>query len=408
MIRKLKIEKNIYKNMYYIFYILIMFCGTTFLKNYDSQILILLMFDTFLMAHMSNRKCAYINKKRITIIPFLMILVFVFYLVFQFHIAYAPSIVKTYILRYFAMSFLFIYIPHEDVLYNSVKLSKYYSFIVAISIIVISIFSGTKSGGLVGSYQTGGMMMSIGCILFLMDYFNENNKFDIWGLLLCVFGLMISGKRMFTIIVGIAFIVLYFLSNKKKVRGRVILIVIVSLTLITIASNFIPSVNEIINRFTNNAGDIRVITSGRNELWEKAIIAYKENKIFGIGFASFERYFNDNYRISGIGSYLTHNIYIGLLAETGLIGTVIYVGFMSYCLIRTFIIWKKHKLLTNHKENYILTYSILIQLWFIIYGITGNCIYDLNETFIYFIGISIMLSIEIRSLSNKDSQIRRL
>lgn len=397
MIGKIRLEKNLFKNLYYVLYILLMFSGSTVLKNFDSQILVLLIIDTFLMVHMNSpKRCALVNKKRIALIPFWFVLLFVLYLIFQYQMAYAPYIVRTYLIRYFVLSFLFIYVPYEDVLYNSIKLSKYYSFIVAISILIVFASLGIKSGGLVGNYQTGGMMMSIGCILFLIDYFNDNNKFDIIGLLMCVLGLMISGKRMFTIIVGIAFVVLYFISNKKNNTGKLIFIVISAITSVSLASIFVPSINEVFNRFLGNSGDVRIITSGRNVLWEKALIAFRENKAFGIGFACFERYFNDNYLISGIGSYLTHNIYIGLLAETGLIGTAIYVGFMSYCLIRTFII--RHRLAgkINPKVSYILIYSILIQLWFIIYGITGNGIYDLNETFMYFFGISIMISIDLR------------
>ena len=46
------------------------------------------------------------------------------------------------------------------------------------------------------------------------------------------------------------------------------------------------------------------------------------------------------------------------------------------------------------KIKYLCRYSILMQLWFIIYGFTGNGIYDANESFFYFSSIAIMLTLE--------------
>lgn len=40
-------------------------------------------------------------------------------------------------------------------------------------------------------------------------------------------------------------------------------------------------------------------------------------------------------------------------------------------------------------------YSIVVQLWFIIYGFSGNGIYDTNVTFLYITAVSIMISTKI-------------
>ena len=130
-------------------------------------------------------------------------------------------------------------------------------------------------------------------------------------------------------------------------------------------------------------------------LWEKALIAFKDNRLFGIGFGAFQTYFSDNYHISGISAYLTHNIYIGLLAETGIVGTVIYLSFMISCLVATV---KLRKSVLEQKDpllRHVYLYALLLQFWFVIYGFSGNGIYDANETFFYFSEIAMMLSLKI-------------
>ena len=55
---------------------------------------------------------------------------------------------------------------------------------------------------------------------------------------------------------------------------------------------------------------------------------------------------------------------------------------------------EKIKQMEEDKIKYLCRYSILMQLWFIIYGFTGNGIYDANESFFYFSSIAIMLTLE--------------
>lgn len=389
-------KSGLLAQIYIICYLLIMFSGSTIIKNQVSNLLVLL--DACLIIMAVDRRFGYFsfyNKKNR--IPFLIIFLFVIFLVWQMvFIAYVPSIVWTYIKRYCFFAILLVFLPQIDLAVCAVKWSKYYAFIVACSIIMYTMISGQKSGGLVGDYQAAGMMMSISCILFMIDYFNDiKEKRNLFGILISVSALFMSGKRMFALIAVFAFLLIYCLSEKKNKHVRFLGAIILLAVGILILYMAIPTVRELFMRVTSLSGNETTITSGRNVLWEKAMEIFGKNKIYGIGFGAFQTYFSEHYNIPGIQAFLTHNIYYGLLAETGIIGFTLFVFFMIYMLKISIKIGKDIKNICDYKMKYLWTYSVLMQIWFIAYGFTGNGIYDTNESFFYFSAVAIMLSINV-------------
>lgn len=138
------------------------------------------------------------------------------------------------------------------------------------------------------------------------------------------------------------------------------------------------------------------ITSNRIVLYEHAIQLFKEFPLLGIGW--------ENFRDTLIGNVTVHtkmqvhNIYLQLLAETGLVGATIILLPFIVTLIITLKISKR--LLLNAKNNFIdwkigVLFSLYIQIFFLLYGFTGNPLYDNFYLFIYFIGASIIFSYKI-------------
>lgn len=394
---------SLFTKLYIVIYLLIMFSGSTVIRDQVSNLIALLV--GILACMTFDRRfghSAIFNKK--DRLPFFIMMVFSCYLLWQMlYIAYVPTIAWTYVKRYMVFSMMLIFLPQIELALCAVKFSKYYAFIVACSIILSTIITGNKSGGLVGDYQAAGMMMSISCILFIMDYFNDTNeKKNLVGIVLSISGLFMSGKRMFALIVMFSFVLIYILSEKKNKRirfwGAIILLVIS----ISIIYTLIPSVRELFMRFSALSGSETTMTSGRNVLWEKATDIFNAHRLYGIGFGAFQTYFADHYNISGIQAFLTHNIYYGLLAETGLIGFCLYIFFMIYILLKSVKLWRKTRKIENSNIVYLCTYSILMQIWFIIYGYTGNGIYDANESFFYFSSIAMILSIDNNIIISKQ------
>lgn len=82
-----------------------------------------------------------------------------------------------------------------------------------------------------------------------------------------------------------------------------------------------------------------------------------------------------------------------MLCNIGIIGSVIFISFMLISLIKTIKLLKD----TYENENYknICMYSLMIQIWFLIYGYSGNGIFDINEMYFYVVAIAMSLSVAI-------------
>ena len=58
-------------------------------------------------------------------------------------------------------------------------------------------------------------------------------------------------------------------------------------------------------------------------------------------------------------------------------------------LLRTFSAVKESRFIDTPIENGWVRFSLFIQIYFLLYGITGNPLYDIEETIIYFFAIGI-------------------
>ena len=58
-------------------------------------------------------------------------------------------------------------------------------------------------------------------------------------------------------------------------------------------------------------------------------------------------------------------------------------------LLRTFSAVKESRFIGTPIENGWARFSLFIQIYFLLYGITGNPLYDIEETIIYFFAIGI-------------------
>lgn len=388
--------ENLLLGVYIIIYIAIMFCGNTFLLNYASQLMVVELLITIILI-IFRSKNGFVNKKNQ--ISFLLLICFVIFMIVQLSFAYDKQTTLVYIKRYITYAFLLLFITSSDIHYKIIRAIRIYSFIVALSILIEAMIYGSMVGGLLGNYQAAGMMMSVSASVFFMDFFLTSNKMDIVGIIMSVLALLTSGKRMFAILVVIGFIGAYYLAkkskkNKKDVKKKFWIIAMLSAIVIGIAIYRVPQFQAVIERFMDlSGGSEEEATSGRSILWDRALYIFRNHKIAGIGFANFAVYFENHFLNSGANAFLTHNIYYGLLAETGIIGFTIMVLFMLESLIYSIYLYVKATKSNGFKLKYIMIYSLIIQIWFIVYGYTGNGIYDTNEFFFYVMAIAAVHSV---------------
>jgi O-antigen ligase len=72
----------------------------------------------------------------------------------------------------------------------------------------------------------------------------------------------------------------------------------------------------------------------RYRIWEAGLKMFLDHPIAGVGIGQFSNYVH-NYSISGIPNYLnlsTHNLYIQILSETGIVGFLIFLTIIIYTI----------------------------------------------------------------------------
>lgn len=381
---------NLFKLIYIILFMIVYFAGSTFLIEYSMvNVCLLSLFAIFNLKFNFKYKLFEKNKSDLFLI-FIMILIDV-YLFFQLSISFRPETTLVYLERFIAYSFLIIYTPKIYFSFKLLNIIRIYSLVVAFSIIIIYVLTGEKTGGLLGSYQYAGLIMSIAFGLFLISYYNDKKRVDILGMLVALLALVISGKRTLIFISGIAFVLIFILSCNRKKYEKLMYLMLLFCIIGTISFFTVPAVKSTIERFKLLTVDST--GTGRTYYWDAAKIIYSQNKSVGIGMGCFRFYFDNNFhRYGNMEAADAHNIYLQMAAEVGYIGASIFIVLFSYSLIRTIKLLKCCK--NDVVESFICIYSIFIQIWFIIYGFTGNPLYQPDLMFIYITSISITIPIK--------------
>ena len=144
-------------------------------------------------------------------------------------------------------------------------------------------------------------------------------------------------------------------------------------------------------------------TSGRIFLYINAIELFKQKPIWGWGCGVFSNLY-------GTG---THNIYLQLLAENGLIGFLLFFSILVFNFANTLKAIKKSMLNNENQYGIYLIFSLYIQMFYLIYGFTGNPLNDGFILIIYLIASSIPYTLKVKrygsnaKFSNKQRKFER-
>ncbi len=230
------------------------------------------------------------------------------------------------------------------------------------------------------SYQTGTSATIIAvAIAALMGKIAHGQKEKLNKFLMAVIlyvGMILTAKRMLLLISIMIPVALYVFSsyvNRKKVSKRImtlILLFIIAIAFVMIALPYMSNIT-VVQRFLSSAlnGDF---TSGRSVLYQQAWELFLENPIIGIGWGNFSK----------IAGTSVHNVFLQLLAESGLIGLIVFamISIASFvCTVRAL----KFSYNENDTIKGVLLTSLLVQIVFLLDCITGNPLYELSLRTVY-------------------------
>lgn len=261
--------------------------------------------------------------------------------------------------------------------------------------------------GYIPGDTSGYMVNGIIILLFADKLVQKKYKYVQCGLFLI--GIMLCAKKshLLCLIVTIMLVWIITASGSKKLK-RIVLIALTVISICTLGYSLLPLFSGIpmMNRISVSLDQLisgRDFTSNRTNLYVLAINFYKENKLWGVGWKFFNQY---TYNRWGKANYV-NNVFLQLLAETGIVGFILFVTPMILCLRRTFVQLNivRKQYMDNDKLVQFLSLSLAMQLFFLLYSIFEIPFYD--YTFLLVYGIAIVISNSVQAELSENRGLRR-
>jgi O-antigen ligase len=165
-------------------------------------------------------------------------------------------------------------------------------------------------------YLTPGLLLSFWTVLSQQDQVNKKLSYIVLLLSLICLGLSLSRAG---ILANIFFMVLTILFIFKRIKFKHLLVV--SIIMSVVSGIFYQ---DIMVRLKLLEAEIGSIGMGRYNLLLFGLDLFEQYPFFGIGFNQFPEYFSVRF---GEIRY-SHNTYLSVLVELGILGLIAYIGFL--------------------------------------------------------------------------------
>lgn len=209
----------------------------------------------------------------------------------------------------------------------------------------------------------------------------------------------LTTKRAHLVFGFTALLLVYYVFSKKRMSSKMfkLLGIVAGVLVLFYTVPYTSLLSEYTSGFFDHIGTD--VTNGRMEYWLYALALCATNPLFGIGWLGFRYnsgallYTSTHEGFAQVGYVDAHNVYVQLLCETGVIGTVIVVSIFIVFLRSTIVLYRKHKNDLSEPQQRALATSFCFQVFCLIYGLTGNFLYD-RTCFIYIFGCALFCSVE--------------
>jgi O-antigen ligase len=192
---------------------------------------------------------------------------------------------------------------------------------------------------------------------------------------LCMAGIALSLSRGGLLALGVALVLGVFVAGRWRVHMAALAVIVAIGTVGYFASYASPQALQHIT--TNNGG------SGRSDIWTVAWRVFEANPVRGVGAGNFpvvsvhyllspgvitaSRYIVDQ-------PLVTHNTYLSLLAEQGVVGAALFIGILGFALRCYQLAWRASRQ-SEDRDLEILAYALFIGL----VGFLAACFFISDE-----------------------------
>lgn len=211
--------------------------------------------------------------------------------------------------------------------------------------------------------------------------------------------LFLTGKRAHILASAVSLFIVFYACSKTKSTSRATLLIFAIIAIIFLLLIFpnltisgTSSISTTLKRLQNTLAmeDTEDILNGRSKFWEQSIALFKKSPFFGVGWGRYRE-------LTGM-KFNGHNVYLQLLAETGIVGFILFVTLMLSMFIKTYLMTthiQRHPVTDEKKRfQYSIIFSLYWQGFFIIYCISGNPLYDLEYVATLFVSYAVYYSVK--------------
>lgn len=268
---------------------------------------------------------------------------------------------------------------------------------------VLNSVKGAQGGFVSQSgYASYFLCIGIGAVYCFRDYFKSRTS-SLLLFTLFVLALLLTQKRSPLIMFIIAICFVYYISGRGNDRLKrffyillALLGVYIILSMLVASGTNVEIINKIYEVIEGIISGDGINDTGRTQLYGQAVLYFLQYPLTGIGWMNYKNLFV-------LRKTHVHNIYLQLLCETGLVGFLIYIAFFIFNIIKTCRIMKQ---LSYDGQNDLALcwchFSLYIQIFFLLFGITENPLYDTEDAMFYFFAVGILFVLS--SIVNKQKQ----
>lgn len=275
----------------------------------------------------------------------------------------------------------------------------YYLGLMMIAVLVSSSYAyvqavggAVRSAGFIAPLELAGnvsLLLPISVLLVCEQSSPKNNRrihaLSIITFLLFSAALILTGTRGAWLAVGvtIAIYLLYFILTYRN--SYLVTIFFLSLILLTVFGlSFVPAAQKRMASITN-PNEYSIVT--RFAMWQSASRMWSDHPVLGVGLSNYQRFYKNQYydpvpweqfgkNHDGLTHKHPHNIYLYLLAETGVAGFSVFLLLIGY-MFRHFYAMIKTGAPTS---QFFAKMALLVLIAYLSFGMTENLIFGMYPT----------------------------
>lgn len=222
---------------------------------------------------------------------------------------------------------------------------------------------------------------------FIVCVISVRKKFEVKSVLLMFLlfaALILTNKRAHFLFLFAAFAIVYYFSGERTQKAKRLVMIFLTvcfgiIVLGTLMSSINIGVLRKLSKMLESASTGEDVTSGRTVLYARALELFSDSPLFGIGWGEYK---NVAFEFGEYMGFATHNIYLQLLCEVGIVGIIPFVVFFVWAFVSAV---KINYFAQSDNEKITARFCLFMQSFFLVYGITGNPLYDIVYYVPYFL-----------------------